>query len=67
MYKGIEEKCSQFKSLDNKGKFTYMLSAGVDIAELVAKFTLNDNMPYLAYNVIWVVYHCISFYDIYII
>ena len=37
LYKCIVEKCTLFTSLDNKGKFIYMLSAGVDIAELIAK------------------------------
>ena len=34
----------QFKRLDDKGKFIYMLSAGVDVAELVAKFSY-DHVP----------------------
>ena len=42
LYKGIEEKRSQFKSLDDNGKFMYMLSAGVDIVELVAKITYDS-------------------------
>ena len=41
LYNGIEEKCSQLKNLDDKGKFMYMLSAGVNVAELVTKFTYN--------------------------
>ena len=40
LYKGIEMKCLQFKSLDNKSKLMYMLSAGVEIAQLVAKIYL---------------------------
>ena len=44
MYKGIEEKCTPFLSLDDDGKFTCMLSAGVGVAELAAKFTYI-NLP----------------------
>ena len=41
LYTGIEDKCYQFTSLDDKGKFVYMLSACADIAELIAKFTYD--------------------------
>ena len=42
-----EEKCLQIKSLDDNSKFVYMLSAGVDIAELVEIFTY-DNLPWFS-------------------
>jgi len=44
LYNAIKRKCAQFTNLDDEGKFIYMLSAGVDVAELVAKF-IYDNLP----------------------
>ena len=43
---GTEEKCAHFTSVNDKGKFSYMymLSADVDVAELVSKFSY-DNLP----------------------
>ena len=50
LYKGIDEKCTEFTSLDDNGKFIHMLNAGVDIAELVAKLFMITCLS-LAYNV----------------
>ena len=42
LYMAIADKCEQFTNLDKQVKFTYMLSAGVDVAELVSKFTFEN-------------------------
>ena len=44
LYNTIDDLCDQFKKLDNYAKFIYMLSAGVEVAEHVAKF-IYENLP----------------------
>ena len=44
LYIGFKEKCTHFTSLDDKDKFIYMLTADIDVAELVAKLAY-DNLP----------------------
>ena len=51
LYKTSEAKYTQFTHLDEKGKYIYMLSAGVDVAELVGKFTYMVTCVSLAYTV----------------